>query len=336
MDEQLKHRLVGAAVIVVLAVLVVPMFFEDKTPKDPATLPDAMQEKVLELPADDRDTPEESAKPQEPAEPTTKTQVKTQKYEVVSLDETPPRKPPKTGTPPSPDSATPNPYAPESPVESGAMPDDNIGVDRPSPRMAQPLPATRQKANMGAAQGDPSDVRGVSGSRYKLKSTTDAAPVPKSVSVAPRKNTPAAAVSKPGTVASPAPNDRNTASPSSRSSDLTSKKTTVPPTSNSVKAAKKPNTPLPGATPNKSQPSSASGGRWTVQAGTFADEANARKLVEKLQKRNLPVRIHATEGGSGKVYRVTVGPSLDRNRAEQIQKQLSSQDGVKGMILQSR
>lgn len=73
-----------------------------------------------------------------------------------------------------------------------------------------------------------------------------------------------------------------------------------------------------------------------MQAGTFADEANARKLVEKLQKRNLPVRIHATEGGSGKVYRVTVGPSLDRNRAEQIQKQLSSQDGVKGMILQSR
>ena len=75
---------------------------------------------------------------------------------------------------------------------------------------------------------------------------------------------------------------------------------------------------------------------WTVQAGAFADESNAKALAEKLKKRNLPVRILPTEGASGKVYRVTVGPHLGRSRAEEIQKQLSTHDDVKGVILQTR
>lgn len=335
MDEQLKHRLVGAAVIMLLAVLIVPMFFEDKTPKDPATLPDAIQEKALELPADTRDAPEELAKPPLSKELPTKAQVKTQKYEVVSLDETPPGKPPKTGIQPSPDHSAPDSDEPGSPVESAPTTDDNIGVDRPSPRIAPKAPTGKQKANVGASPGETADVRGVSGSKYKLKSTTEAAPSPAGTAIAPRKNTPAAAGTKPGTVSSTAPATRAAASPATRSGDLPPKKPTVSTADNSAKAPKKTSTAAAVA-PKKAQASSASGGRWTVQAGTFADESNARKLVEKLQKRNLPVRIHAAEGSSGKVYRVTVGPSLDRVRAEQIQKQLSSQDGVKGMILQSR
>jgi cell division septation protein DedD len=42
-----------------------------------------------------------------------------------------------------------------------------------------------------------------------------------------------------------------------------------------------------------------------------------------------------TQGSSGTLYRVTVGSNLNRNRAEQIQKDLEAQDGVKGMILQN-
>jgi len=334
MDEQLKHRLVGAAVIMLLAVLIVPMFFEDKTPKDSATLPDAIQEKALELPADTRDAPEESAKPRPSKEPAAKAQVKSQKYEVVSLDEAPPGKPPKTGIQPSPDLSA-RDSVPESPVESAAIPDDTIGVDRPSPRIAPKPPAGKQKNNVAASPGEPADIRGVSGSRYKLKPTTEAPSPPSDAAIATRKNTSAAAGTKPGAVGLPPPATRNTASPAARSGDLPPKKPSVAATDNSAKASKKTNTAAAVA-PKKAQASSASGGRWTVQAGTFADESNARKLVEKLQKRNLPVRIHAAEGSSGKVYRVTVGPSLDRVRAEQIQKQLSSQDGVKGMIIQSR
>ena len=72
-----------------------------------------------------------------------------------------------------------------------------------------------------------------------------------------------------------------------------------------------------------------------MQAGTFAEESNARALTEKLKKRNLPARMIPVEGPSGKVYRVTVGPNLERGHAEKIQKQLSAQDEVQGMILKS-
>jgi DedD protein len=73
---------------------------------------------------------------------------------------------------------------------------------------------------------------------------------------------------------------------------------------------------------------------YLVQAGTFSDENNAKTLVDKLKKRSLPARLQVVEGLNGKVYRVTVGPNLDRARAEQIQKQLADQDGVRGLILQ--
>jgi DedD protein len=88
--------------------------------------------------------------------------------------------------------------------------------------------------------------------------------------------------------------------------------------------------PASPATAKSAVPSS-----YLVQAGTFSDESNAKNLVDKLKKRSLPVRLQVVEGLNGKVYRVTVGPNLDRARAEQIQKQLSEQDGVRGLILQS-
>jgi DedD protein len=93
----------------------------------------------------------------------------------------------------------------------------------------------------------------------------------------------------------------------------------------------KKSSPAPASAPaaKSSAPSS-----YLVQAGTFSDESNAKNLVEKLKKRNLPVRLQVVEGLNGKVYRVTVGPNLDHARAEQIQKQLSEQDGVRGLILQ--
>ena len=62
---------------------------------------------------------------------------------------------------------------------------------------------------------------------------------------------------------------------------------------------------------------------------------NAKTLAEKIKKRNLPVRVQTIETSNGKIYRVTVGPGFDHQKAEQVQKQLSEQDGVKGMILQT-
>jgi DedD protein len=123
----------------------------------------------------------------------------------------------------------------------------------------------------------------------------------------------------------------NKPAPITKALETPVKKTATPAAVNSDMAPKK------AATPSATKPKqSAEGKSWIVQAGTFADESNARNLVDKLKKRNLPAKVHAVEGSSGKVYRVTVGSGLDRDHAEKIQKQLSANDGINGVILHSR
>jgi DedD protein len=337
MDEQLKHRLVGAAVIVLMAIVIVPLFFEDKTPKDSAALPEVMEEKALPLPEDKREASVESAGPTPSTEPPPKATVKAQKYEVVPLDEAPASKPPKTGSETAPPEVTPPEHdLSESSDESAPFVEDGIGVARPSPKIGPKTPSATPKALVGARSGAPAEAKG--SSKHKSKPTANAAnSTPSSVSGATgtRKGTPSPPGGKPGAAVSASTAKTRSVAPTPRSGDLPSKKPSVSASEGSVKTAKKPNTTA-ASEPNSSKAASHADSRWTVQVGTFADESNARKLVEKLQKRNLPVRMHTAEGGSGKVYRVTVGPSLDRVRAEQIQRQLSAQDGVNGMILQSR
>jgi len=66
--------------------------------------------------------------------------------------------------------------------------------------------------------------------------------------------------------------------------------------------------------------------RWTIQAGTFSKKENAVSLMETLRKQGLPVTLEATKG-AGKVplYRLKVGPSLEKKRALEMKAKLDSQ-----------
>jgi DedD protein len=75
---------------------------------------------------------------------------------------------------------------------------------------------------------------------------------------------------------------------------------------------------------------------WTIQAGTFNAEDNARSLVDKLRKQNLPASLQVNRSGAQPVFRVTVGPELNRSRAEQMKRQIEASVGVKAMILEHR
>ncbi|MEI6334366.1 MAG: SPOR domain-containing protein [Methylococcaceae bacterium] len=67
-------------------------------------------------------------------------------------------------------------------------------------------------------------------------------------------------------------------------------------------------------------------GRWTLQAGTFSKKENAVILVEKLRKQGLPVTMEATKGaGNTTLYRVKVGPTLDKKRALEMKAKMDSQ-----------
>jgi len=56
--------------------------------------------------------------------------------------------------------------------------------------------------------------------------------------------------------------------------------------------------------------------RWFVQVGTFGEEKNAISLQNKIRKQGFPVRITRKSSAKGLLYRVRVGPELDRKRAE--------------------
>ena len=66
--------------------------------------------------------------------------------------------------------------------------------------------------------------------------------------------------------------------------------------------------------------------RWTLQAGTFSKKENAVTLVEKLRKQGLPVTMDTTKGaGNTTLYRVKVGPTLDKKRALDMKAKMDSQ-----------
>ncbi len=62
--------------------------------------------------------------------------------------------------------------------------------------------------------------------------------------------------------------------------------------------------------------------RWTIQAGTFSKKENAVALMETLRKQGLPVTLEATRGG---LYRLKVGPVLEKKRAVEMKAKLDNQ-----------
>ncbi|MDD5460088.1 MAG: SPOR domain-containing protein [Methylococcales bacterium] len=71
----------------------------------------------------------------------------------------------------------------------------------------------------------------------------------------------------------------------------------------------------------KSSKSNPELGRWFIQAGTFSKKENALSLLNTLRKQGLPVTMDVTKG----LYRLKVGPSLDKKRAAEMKAKLDSQ-----------
>lgn len=62
--------------------------------------------------------------------------------------------------------------------------------------------------------------------------------------------------------------------------------------------------------------------RYSIQAGSFSKKENAQALVEKLRKQGLP----ATVVAKGNLYRVKVGPELDKKKAADMRARLDKQN----------
>ena len=66
--------------------------------------------------------------------------------------------------------------------------------------------------------------------------------------------------------------------------------------------------------------------RWYLQAGTFSKKENAVSLLETLHKQGLPATLETTKGaGNAPLYRIKVGPALEKKRAAEMKAKLDSQ-----------
>ena len=61
--------------------------------------------------------------------------------------------------------------------------------------------------------------------------------------------------------------------------------------------------------------------RWTIQAGSFSKKENAVSLMENLRNQGLPVTMETRKG----LYRLKVGPVLEKKRAVEMKAKLDSQ-----------
>lgn len=73
---------------------------------------------------------------------------------------------------------------------------------------------------------------------------------------------------------------------------------------------------------------------WSLQMGSFSDQANAVKLRQRLTEQGEKAYLRASASSQGKViYRVYVGPVLKESDARALQSRLQNTQGQKGMVV---
>ncbi len=72
---------------------------------------------------------------------------------------------------------------------------------------------------------------------------------------------------------------------------------------------------------------------WVVQAGSFGKQGNALELRDRLRESGLSAFVEATGEGEGRLYRVRIGPWLDRGEAESVVETLADEHGLEGLVI---
>jgi DedD protein len=73
---------------------------------------------------------------------------------------------------------------------------------------------------------------------------------------------------------------------------------------------------------------------WMIQAGAFSSRENAEKLVEKLRDAGYDTHLETAEVNSLTVFRVRVGPEIDRGNADRMADKISKTFFVSAKVIQ--
>ncbi|CAG1771790.1 hypothetical protein BAC3_02075 [uncultured bacterium] len=94
----------------------------------------------------------------------------------------------------------------------------------------------------------------------------------------------------------------------------TSKPVETPTTAKPI-TNKKPETPTPTPIATTEKPKNPELQRWVIHAGSFAQKDNATALMKSLREQHIPVVMETIPSAKGTMYRLKVGPELDKKKA---------------------
>lgn len=73
--------------------------------------------------------------------------------------------------------------------------------------------------------------------------------------------------------------------------------------------------------------------RWVVQVGSFSNEGNAKQLVSRLRASGLGAYDEAVSSDTSTIYRVRVGPYLDRAEALSAEEKIAAETGIDPVVM---
>ncbi len=314
MDSALKQRLIGAAVLIALAVIFVPMFLSGSPPKT-----ETVTENLAIPPAPEREfqtrvVPTENGRPPAPSAPVTEHVAPAGSDKVATVDaganprlaaEVPYSENP--GATPAPAAARPA-AAPARPVETAAA--------RPLPERAAPAASGtgRYAVHLGIfANSANADALVAGAKKQGLVAYTESAEVD----------------GKPATRVRLGPfDDRSTAEAARLKLQKADPKLKGSVVEIVTAAAAVPKADAPAA----ALPANRAGG-WAVQLGAFKSQDEANKLLAKAKGAGLPSFVDSTGQGAEKLWRVRLGPEPDRAGSEKLRDQARQKLTITGMIV---
>jgi DedD protein len=73
--------------------------------------------------------------------------------------------------------------------------------------------------------------------------------------------------------------------------------------------------------------------RWVVQVGSFSSAENAKRLVARLRLDGMSAYQETVSSAGSSIYRVRVGPFLERNQAIQAERRVREDMSLNGVVM---
>jgi len=217
----------------------------------------------------------------------------------------------------------------DEPVETPASPSNQIAIPPPAQQgyeqianklpadqaqvmqLPEPQPLTASNDNVGAEKWDVLDANSLSDDEMAMPTPPPPPPTPRATAPTTSKTTAPPAAKSPANVAPVAGNPVTKPAPTSPA--------TAKPVAPAAVESK------PATAPAES--------RWVVQLGSFSQRDKAEQLINNLKNQGFGGFIHSVQIDGKTLYRVRVGPELDRKRAETIKNKIGQQNPDLSLIV---